>query len=164
MVDRPLLGTLAICLAFVCLTATAFAQNETSAATEIKITAKQFEFEPSVITLQKGQPVRLIITAIDVEHGFAIEALGINKKLKPKVPAIVEFTPNRTGSFVFECSVMCGSGHDEMTGELVVTEQQTPPTGSIQVKFDDREDGIVFVEAGGESLANRHPSKDCYAA
>ena len=152
MVDRPFLGTLAICLAFVCLSATVVAQNEPATATEIKITARQFKFEPSVITLQKGKPVRLIITAIDVEHGFAIEALGINKKLKPKVPTIVEFTPNRTGSFEFACSIMCGSGHDEMTGELLVTEPQTAPPGSIQVKFDDREEGIVVVEAGGESL------------
>ena len=152
MVDRPFLGALALCLAVVCLASTILAQSETSATpTEIKVTARKFEFEPATITLQKDKPVRLIITAVDVEHGVAIEAFGINKKLKPNVPTIVEFTPNQIGRFEFACSVMCGSGHDEMTGELVVTEQQSV-TGNIQVKFDDHEDGIVVVEAGGESL------------
>lgn len=153
MVDRPFLGTLAICLALVCLPSLVIAQSETTTSpVEIKITARQFEFEPSTITLQKDKPVRLIITAVDVEHGFAIEALGINKKLKPRQPTIVEFTPNRTGRVEFACSIMCGTGHDEMTGELVVTEQQSAATGNIQVRFDDQEDGIVVVEAGGESL------------
>lgn len=153
MVDRPFFGALAICLALVCLASTAVAQNETSATPiEIRITARQFEFQPSAITLQKDKPVRLIITAVDVEHGFAIEALSINKKLKPNVPTVVEFTPNHTGRFVFACSIMCGSGHDEMAGELVVTEQQPGSTGKIRVRFDDQEDGVVVVEAGGETL------------
>jgi len=153
VVDRPFLGALALCLAFVCLPSIVIAQSETSVSpVEIKITATQFEFQPNTITLQKDKPVRLIVSAVDVEHGFAIEALGINKKLKPKQPAIIEFTPNRTGRFEFACSVMCGTGHDEMTGELVVTEQQSAATGNIQVKFDDHEEGIVVVEADGESL------------
>ena len=68
----PLAASLIICGAIV-----APAQTGTSASpVEIKLTAKKFEFEPSVITVRKGRPVRLLITALDVEHGFEIEELG----------------------------------------------------------------------------------------
>ena len=150
------LSPLAICLVVLCAGISANAQTETPAThvepIEIKITARRFEFEPKLITVQKVKPVRLLITSIDVEHGFAIEELGINKKLKPNAVTVVEFTPTRVGRFPFECSVMCGSGHDEMTGELVVTEEQGGATGNVQVQFDDQAAGVVIVEAGGERL------------
>jgi cytochrome c oxidase subunit 2 len=129
------------------------AQTEASVTpVEIRITARQFEFEPKVITVQKGKPVRLLITAADVQHGFAIQELGINKKLKPNEVTVVEFTPTRVGRFPFECSVMCGSGHDDMAGELVVTDEQASTAGNMQVKFDDTAEGVVIVESGGERL------------
>ena len=147
------LGPVTFCLAMVCGGNSANAQTETPATpVEIKITAKRFEFEPKLITVQKGKPVRLLITSTDVQHGFAIEELGINKKLKPNEVTVVEFTPTRVGRFPFQCSVMCGSGHDEMTGELVVIEEQASANGKMQVKFDDNAAGVVIVEAGGERL------------
>ena len=128
------------------------AQTDTSPApVEIKLTARKFEFEPSVITVRKDQPVRLLITASDVEHGFEIEELNINKRLKPRTVTVVEFTPTRSGKFRFACSVMCGSGHDEMTGELVVTEQGSTAE-NIQVTFDENNSSVVIVETGGERL------------
>ncbi len=147
------LGPSAICMAMVGAAISANAQTENPAAlVEIKISARRFEFEPKLITVQKGNPVRLLITSTDVQHGFAIEELGIDKKLKPGAITVVEFTPTRVGRFPFACSVMCGSGHDEMTGELVVTEEQASATGNVQVKFDDNAAGVVIVEAGGERL------------
>jgi cytochrome c oxidase subunit 2 len=147
------LGPVTFCLAIVCGGISASAQTDTPATpVEIKITARRFEFEPKLITVQKGKPVRLLITSTDVQHGFAIEALGVNKKLKPNEVTVIEFTPNRVGRFPFECSVMCGSGHDEMTGELVVTDEQAGATGKMDVKFDEHATGVVVVEAGGERL------------
>ena len=158
MVERlAFSGPCAICLTF-CFALfgaaiSATAQTETSpAAVEIKITAKRFEFQPSVITVLKDKPVRLLITAEDVEHGFSIEELGINKRLKPHAVTIVEFTPTRVGRFVFACSIMCGSGHDEMSGELIVTENQEPVAANMQVTFDESNEGVVIVESGGERL------------
>lgn len=40
---------------------------------EFEITARQFSFEPSIITVNKGDVVRLKITSVDVTHGFAIK-------------------------------------------------------------------------------------------
>lgn len=150
------LGPFAICMGMGLAGISASAQTETPAtrveSVEIKITARQFEFEPKLITVQKGKPVRLLITSTDVQHGFAIEELGIDKKLKANAVTTVEFTPTRVGRFPFECSVMCGSGHDQMTGELVVTEEQGSATGNVQVQFDDKAEGVVIVQAGGERL------------
>ena len=150
MIARLLLAIpLAVCL-IICGAIVAPAQTENTPV-EIRLTARKFQFEPSVITVRKDTPVRLLITASDVEHGFEIEELGINKRLKPGAVTVVEFTPTRAGKFRFACSVMCGSGHDEMTGELVVTEQEGAP-GTIQVTFDETNSGVVVVESGGERL------------
>lgn len=152
MIARPLLTVpLAACL-ILCDAIVAPAQSDASSApVEIILSAKKFQFEPGVITVRKDKPVRLLITASDVEHGFEIEELGINKRLKPGAVTVVEFTPTRVGKFRFACSVMCGSGHDEMTGELVVTEQESP-SGNIQVTFDESNTGVVVVATGRERL------------
>ena len=87
---------------------------------EFKITAKQFEFTPSLIEVNKGDKVRLIVTSTDVPHGIAIREYGINKQLNPGEPATIEFTADKAGTFTAYCSVFCGSGHSNMKGQLIV--------------------------------------------
>lgn len=87
-----------------------------------EITAKQWSFEPSTITVKKGDRVRLQIRTIDVDHGFGLSAFGINQPLKPNTTTNVEFVADKAGSFSFFCSVFCGSGHGGMRGTLVVQE------------------------------------------
>jgi cytochrome c oxidase subunit 2 len=91
-------------------------------AHEIKMTARKYEFDPSAITVKKGERVRLLITALDRDHGFKLEAFGINRKLKKGEAATVEFTADKTGTFPFQCSEFCGFGHGRMKGKLVVEE------------------------------------------
>ena len=91
---------------------------------EIHMTARKYEFNPRLITVKKGEHVRLIITALDRDHGFKLEAFGINQKLKKGDPATIEFTADKVGTFKFECSVFCGFGHGRMKGKLVVEEQR----------------------------------------
>ena len=87
---------------------------------EFKITAKQFEFEPSTIEVNKGDKVRLIVTSTDVPHGIAIKEYGINEQLLVGKPVTIEFTADKEGSFTAYCSVFCGSGHGNMKGKLIV--------------------------------------------
>lgn len=94
----------------------------TSDVQEIQVTAKKYEYSPNPIRVKKGQPVKLIITAIDHDHGFKLEAFHIEQKLKKGVPTTVEFTPDKAGTFPFKCSVFCGFGHGGMKGTLVVEE------------------------------------------
>jgi len=89
-------------------------------ATEIKMTAKKYQFDPSVLTVKQGARVRLVITATDRDHGFKLKAYDINQHLKKGVPTTVEFTADKAGTFPFECSDFCGLGHSHMKGKLVV--------------------------------------------
>ena len=89
-------------------------------AGEIKVTAKKYEFEPAQIRVKKGDHVKLQITAVDHDHGFKLEAFHVDQKIKKGEATTVEFTPDQTGTFPFECSKFCGMGHKNMKGELVV--------------------------------------------
>jgi cytochrome c oxidase subunit 2 len=107
------------------LAVSAFAQVPAAATDvhEIQMTAKKYEFDPNVITVKKGEHVKLIITALDHDHGFDLEAYGINQRLKKGEPTTIEFTADKAGTFEFKCSVFCGLGHRKMKGKLVVEGQ-----------------------------------------
>ena len=87
---------------------------------EFKITAKQFQFEPSTIEVNKGDKVKLVVTSVDVPHGISIPEYGINERLDPGKPVTIEFTAEKEGTFTSFCSVFCGSGHSTMKGKIVV--------------------------------------------
>lgn len=87
---------------------------------EFNITAKQWKFDPDTITVNKGDTVRLNIKSIDVAHGFSLPDFGINKYLEPGKTITVEFVADKTGEFLFLCSVYCGQGHGNMIGKIIV--------------------------------------------
>jgi cytochrome c oxidase subunit II len=86
----------------------------------IQVTARKYAFNPDVITVNAGDRVELIITAIDRDHGIAIPAFGVKQYLKKGVPTAVSFVASKPGTFAFHCSVFCGMGHRHMKGKLVV--------------------------------------------
>lgn len=90
------------------------------AVREFSITAKRFEFVPSMITVKKGDKVKLTITSTDTTHGFSLPDFNINKALEPNQPVDVEFVADKVGTFTFKCNVPCGSGHSSMKGTLIV--------------------------------------------
>src|SRR3989344_4884870 len=87
---------------------------------EFTITAKQFQFEPATIEVNKGDRVKLVITSMDVPHGFKIAEYGINERLEPGKPVTIEFVADKEGTFTTFCSVACGAGHGSMKGQLIV--------------------------------------------
>ena len=113
------LGALMACLAAAALAAE---QTPSSAYHEFKMTAKNYEFDPSVITVKKGEKVRLFITATDRDHGIKIQGYDIDQVLKKGATATIEFTADKAGTFEFKCSVYCGMGHRKMKGKLIVEE------------------------------------------
>ena len=88
----------------------------------IRISAKKFEFSPNTITLKKGEPVVFEISSEDRTHGFRLKDFGIRAEVKPSEVTRLPFTPDKTGEFSFSCDVVCGGGHAEMFGKLVVTD------------------------------------------
>lgn len=93
----------------------------------IQMSAKKYEFDPAEITVKQGQHVKLVITATDRDHGFKLDAYNVDQRLKKGVATPVEFTADKTGTFPFECSVVCGLGHKRMKGKLVVE----PSSGGV---------------------------------
>lgn len=92
----------------------------TSQVMEFNMTAKRFAFDPSVINVKPGDKVKITIKSLDVTHGFSLPEFGINENLVPGKEVVVEFTADKKGEFTFFCSVICGEGHTEMTGKLIV--------------------------------------------
>lgn len=87
----------------------------------IKVTVKKFEYTPSVIAVKLKVPVVLEFTSLDRLHGFAVPDLKLQAEIKPGEVTRVRFIPEKLGTFDFHCSVFCGSGHEDMTGQVVVT-------------------------------------------
>ena len=98
------------------------AHSEKTEEAVIRITAKKFEFEPNQITLKKGEPVTLELVSLDRVHGFNLPELGIRADIIPGQSTKVHLVPQTTGSFTFRCDIFCGSGHEDMAGQIIVVE------------------------------------------
>lgn len=88
----------------------------------VRIAATRFTYEPAEVTLVRGQPVVLELVSLDRSHGFRVPSLNIRAEVPENGVARVRLVPERAGRFFFTCDVFCGSGHDEMEGEIVVRE------------------------------------------
>jgi cytochrome c oxidase subunit 2 len=87
----------------------------------IQVTAKKFDFTPAVIELRVGEPVVLDLTSLDRKHGFQVPDLKIDETIEPGKTVRVRLVPDKPGTYDFHCSVFCGSGHEDMTGRIVVS-------------------------------------------
>lgn len=103
----------------------------------IKMTARQYAFEPPVLEVNQGDTIRLRIQSVDVTHGLYLEGFDLNIKIIPDSPYLevsrpsrpdepvekveeVIFVADRTGKFRYRCSHTCGTMHPFMQGEFVV--------------------------------------------
>jgi cytochrome c oxidase subunit 2 len=87
----------------------------------IKVTAKRFEYSPSTIQVKLNVPVVLELTTLDRLHGFEVPDLGLRAEIKPGEVTKIRFVPDKIGTFAFHCNIFCGSGHEDMSGQIVVT-------------------------------------------
>ena len=92
------------------------AGGDAGAATAITVNAKNFEFDQKEIKVKKGETVAITLNNTQGNHAMKIE--GYNKEVKNK--QTVTFTADQAGEFKFECSIMCGAGHADMVGKLIV--------------------------------------------
>jgi len=96
--------------------------TEGSEVQTVKVMAKRFDFTPDEITLKKGVPVDLELTTADRVHGFYAPKLNLHAEVKPGEPVHLRFTPETAGTFLFQCDMFCGEGHEDMNGKIVVVE------------------------------------------
>lgn len=100
----------------------------------------QWKWVPNPVQVKCGNRVVLnIYNQDEYDHGFALDAYGINKRMPPMTTTTVEFDANLSGEFIFYCSVPCGAGHFDQKGKLVVGAIVPPggtPSGIIQLPGD----------------------------
>jgi cytochrome c oxidase subunit 2 len=79
--------------------------------------------EPLVVPV--GKTVRVLVTAADVIHNFALPAFGLKTDAVPGRINETFFTAERTGVFYGQCSELCGVDHAFMPIQInVVTEAE----------------------------------------
>jgi cytochrome c oxidase subunit 2 len=93
-----------------------------AATQRIQIVAERFDFVPGEVTVKKGVPVTIVLTSKDVPHGVKFKDFNVVLDVKKGETKEITFTPDKTGTFVGQCSVFCGSGHGAMKFTLHVTE------------------------------------------
>jgi len=98
-------------------------RNETMQVVELLANSPlNGNWSPAALEVARGKPVRLKIRNREtVAHGFSLPDFNVGvTEIKPGQVFVVEFTPDRTGSFPFYCTVWCSREHMAMTGRIVV--------------------------------------------
>ena len=73
---------------------------------EFTVTGKNFSFEPSLITVKKGDRVKITFENSAGFHDFKIDEYGVaTKQTQSPTTEVLEFTADKAGSFEYYCSV-----------------------------------------------------------
>lgn len=96
----------------------------------IRVSAERFAFTPSEIVVEPGEEIELRIKSDDTAHGFRIAGTSVNVVIpkRGKAEISVPFRAPEPGRYTFECTRMCGAGHNFMRGALVVRERAEKKT------------------------------------
>ena len=83
--------------------------DTSSTATDVKVFNIEAGFpyyKPNLITVKKGDTVRIVMNSVDMQHDFIIDELNVRMPVtKSGETNTVEFVAGQTGSFEFYCSV-----------------------------------------------------------
>ncbi len=88
----------------------------------INVTADNFKFTPNIITVKKGEKVVVHLSDANGVHGFGSKDLGFNVTINPGETKDVTIPTDKAGTFSFRCTVPCGPGHMDMTGQIIIQE------------------------------------------
>ncbi len=78
----------------------------TVAVKEFVVSGQNFSFTPSVITVKKGDKVKITFKNTSGFHDFKIDEFGVaTKQTASPYTEVLEFTADKVGSFEYYCSV-----------------------------------------------------------
>ena len=102
---------------------------------------------PLVVPVNKK--VRVVITANDVIHAWSVPALGVKQDSIPGFVRDSWFKAEKTGSYVGQCSELCGKDHAFMPIEVrVVSAEEYSNWVGLQMASEPRKVSISSVEPG----------------
>jgi cytochrome c oxidase subunit 2 len=78
--------------------------------------------ESGELQLPMNKPVKLLLRSIDVLHNFYIPEFRGKMDMIPGAVTYYWLTPTRTGTFDILCFELCGVGHSQMRGQVVVAD------------------------------------------
>jgi plastocyanin len=135
---KPKLVVIAVGIVLVCALIPPLAASSRSGGRrrDFHIRARQYAYDPPVITVDKGDEIHIRLSSLDVTHGFFLEGHDIDCLIEPgktgfkmrhpskekefsPVEEIV-FTASRPGKYRYRCSHTCGTLHPFMQGEMIV--------------------------------------------
>lgn len=67
-----------------------------------------------------GQPVKVYLRSVDVLHDFYVPQFRAKMDMVPGMVTYFWFTPTKTGEYEILCAELCGVGHSQMRGYVVV--------------------------------------------
>jgi heme/copper-type cytochrome/quinol oxidase subunit 2 len=86
----------------------------------VQVAASQYDFNPGVISVNKGDKVTIELASTDVVHGLYLDGYDLEVTVDPGQSASLTFIADKSGTFRFRCSVTCGPLHPFMIGKLKV--------------------------------------------
>ncbi len=115
-----LIGGLALALILLALLAPLPIPSPAPQVRRIDVTARNFEYDPGTLHVNRGDTVLISLTSEDVMHGLYVDGYGFAAQAEPGQPGELSFVADRDGAFHIRCNVPCGSLHPFMIGKLVV--------------------------------------------
>ena len=95
--------------------------NLTPLTRVIDMTVDNWLFTPSTILIKQGEAVTLKLRGVGGVHGFIVPGLGIDKQVSPgEIISVVIPSSAAPGKYLFYCDIVCGRGHSDMKGEIVI--------------------------------------------
>jgi heme/copper-type cytochrome/quinol oxidase subunit 2 len=86
----------------------------------LRVEASQFQFTPSVVSVNPGDKVTIDLTSNDVVHGLYVDDYALNITADPGQTTRLTFVADKVGTFALRCSAPCGPVHPFMVGKLNV--------------------------------------------
>jgi cytochrome c oxidase subunit 2 len=75
------------------------------------------------VQLPLGKPVKVLLRSHDVLHDFYVPQIRARMNMVPGMVTTFWFTPTRLGRYEVLCAQLCGVGHSNMRGTMVVVEE-----------------------------------------
>jgi cytochrome c oxidase subunit II len=75
--------------------------------------------EINALHIPVGRTIQLVMTSEDVIHDFSVPAFRIKHDVLPGRYESLWFEATRPGTYHLFCTQLCGTGHAQMTGEVV---------------------------------------------
>jgi cytochrome c oxidase subunit 2 len=134
---------------------------------EIYVVAKQWMWkiehpggqrEIDALHVPVNKTIRLVLASQDVIHSFFVPAFRIKHDVVPGTLETIWFKADKTGTYRFECTQLCGVGHAIMTGDVVVM----PP--AAYADWLTRQQPNESLALQGEALFRHYGCSGCHSA